>query len=150
MKSTGIVRPIDQLGRIVLPKELRDILDISPKDCLEVFVENEKIISLCHSWRISDVETELSDAGWAELDRLGVRLMISGHTHQCRLIGEADDREKEIFGRYPNIIGYMDGGKSGENYIASKLTLSADGISLYACNMNGEEIFNEQFAWIAG
>jgi transcriptional pleiotropic regulator of transition state genes len=44
MKSTGIVRPIDQLGRIVLPKELRDILDISPKDCLEVFVENEKII----------------------------------------------------------------------------------------------------------
>ena len=44
MKSTGIVRPIDQLGRIVLPKELRDILDISPKDCLEVFVDNEKII----------------------------------------------------------------------------------------------------------
>ncbi len=115
-----------------------------------VELENEKIISLCHSWRISDVETELSDAGWAELDRLGVRLMISGHTHQCRLIGDGNDREKEIFGRYPNIIGYMDGGKSGENYIASKLTLSADGISLYACNMNGEEIFNEQFAWIAG
>ncbi|MBE6671975.1 MAG: AbrB/MazE/SpoVT family DNA-binding domain-containing protein [Ruminococcaceae bacterium] len=44
MKSTGIVRPIDQLGRVVLPKELRENLGISPKDSLEVFVENEKII----------------------------------------------------------------------------------------------------------
>jgi transcriptional pleiotropic regulator of transition state genes len=44
MKSTGIVRPIDQLGRIVLPKELRENLGIGPKDSLEVFVENEKII----------------------------------------------------------------------------------------------------------
>lgn len=44
MKSTGIVRPIDQLGRIVLPKELRETLSISPKDSLEVFVENDKII----------------------------------------------------------------------------------------------------------
>ncbi len=44
MKSTGIVRPIDQLGRIVLPKELRETLGISPKDSLEIFIENEKII----------------------------------------------------------------------------------------------------------
>ena len=44
MKSTGIVRPIDQLGRIVLPKELRESLNIGPKDSLEVFIENEKII----------------------------------------------------------------------------------------------------------
>ncbi|MBE6639099.1 MAG: AbrB/MazE/SpoVT family DNA-binding domain-containing protein [Ruminococcaceae bacterium] len=44
MKSTGIVRPIDQLGRIVLPKELRETLNISPKDSLEIFIENEKII----------------------------------------------------------------------------------------------------------
>jgi transcriptional pleiotropic regulator of transition state genes len=44
MKSTGIVRPIDQLGRIVLPKELRETLGISPRDSLEIFIENEKII----------------------------------------------------------------------------------------------------------
>ena len=114
-----------------------------------VELANEKVISLSHSWKISDVEKELSDAGWAELDRLGVRLMISGHTHKCRLIGDGNDREKEIFEKYPNIIGYMDGGKSGENYIASKLTLSADGFALYACNMTGEEMFNMQFAWTA-
>ena len=44
MKSTGIVRPIDQLGRIVLPKDLRENLNIGPKDCLEIFIENDKII----------------------------------------------------------------------------------------------------------
>ena len=44
MKSTGIVRPIDQLGRVVLPKELRESLGISARDSLEIFVDNEKII----------------------------------------------------------------------------------------------------------
>ena len=44
MKSTGIVRPIDTLGRFVLPKEIRDTFDINTKDPLEIFVEGEKII----------------------------------------------------------------------------------------------------------
>jgi AbrB family transcriptional regulator, transcriptional pleiotropic regulator of transition state genes len=44
MKSTGIVRKVDELGRIVLPKELRDIFDINIKDPLEIFVEGERII----------------------------------------------------------------------------------------------------------
>lgn len=43
MKATGIVRKIDQLGRIVLPIELRRLLDINVKDDLEIFVENEEI-----------------------------------------------------------------------------------------------------------
>jgi transcriptional pleiotropic regulator of transition state genes len=44
MKSTGIVRPLDPLGRITIPIELRRTLDISDKDSLEVFVEGEQII----------------------------------------------------------------------------------------------------------
>lgn len=40
MKSTGIVRPIDSLGRIVIPKELRKIFNLKEKDELEIFVEN--------------------------------------------------------------------------------------------------------------
>ena len=35
MKATGIVRRVDDLGRIVLPKELRDTMDIAEKDPLE-------------------------------------------------------------------------------------------------------------------
>jgi AbrB family transcriptional regulator, transcriptional pleiotropic regulator of transition state genes len=44
MKSTGIVRKVDELGRIVLPKELRTILGINEKDTLEVFVDDGKIV----------------------------------------------------------------------------------------------------------
>lgn len=44
MKSTGVTRKVDELGRIVLPKELRKTLGIAEKDPLEIFVEDEKII----------------------------------------------------------------------------------------------------------
>lgn len=44
MKSTGIVRKVDELGRIVLPIELRRTLDIDIKDSIEIYVENDSII----------------------------------------------------------------------------------------------------------
>lgn len=44
MKSTGIVRKVDELGRVVLPIELRRTLDISPRDPLEIFIEGDTII----------------------------------------------------------------------------------------------------------
>ena len=44
MKSTGIIREVDKLGRIVLPIELRRVLDIAEKDELEIYMENDRII----------------------------------------------------------------------------------------------------------
>ncbi len=44
MKSTGIVRRIDELGRIVLPIELRNNLGIKTKDAIEIFVEEDRVI----------------------------------------------------------------------------------------------------------
>ena len=44
MKATGIVRKVDELGRIVLPKELRNTLDIKEKDSLEIYVDVDQII----------------------------------------------------------------------------------------------------------
>ena len=44
MKSTGVVRKLDDLGRIVIPIELRRTMDIALRDTLEIFVEDEKII----------------------------------------------------------------------------------------------------------
>ena len=41
MKSTGIVRKVDELGRIVLPIELRRTLDIGEKDAIEIYVDGE-------------------------------------------------------------------------------------------------------------
>jgi transcriptional pleiotropic regulator of transition state genes len=44
MKSTGVVRQLDTLGRIVLPIELRRTMDIGVKDMVEIFVEDDRII----------------------------------------------------------------------------------------------------------
>ncbi len=44
MKSTGIVRKVDELGRIVLPSELRKCLGIQIRDSLEIYVSGESII----------------------------------------------------------------------------------------------------------
>ena len=44
MKSTGIIRRVDELGRIVLPIELRRTLDIAERDEMEIYLENDKIV----------------------------------------------------------------------------------------------------------
>ena len=49
MKATGTVRPVDSLGRVVLPKELRDTLDIDVRDSVEIYVgDNQEIILKKH------------------------------------------------------------------------------------------------------
>lgn len=48
MKSTGIVRTVDKLGRIVLPMELRRTFDLSVKDEIEIYTEDDMIILKKH------------------------------------------------------------------------------------------------------
>ena len=49
MKSTGIIRKLDKLGRVVLPIELRKTLSIDIKDGLEIFTEQDMIVLKKHS-----------------------------------------------------------------------------------------------------
>lgn len=44
MRNTGIVRNLDNLGRIVIPKEMRRVLDIAEKDPIEILIQDETII----------------------------------------------------------------------------------------------------------
>ena len=66
MKSTGIVRNIDELGRVVVPKEIRKKLGISNTDPVEIYVEDNKIIltkyiPVCHFCGSSDGLIEHKD-----------------------------------------------------------------------------------------
>ncbi len=69
MKSTGIIRNIDSLGRIVVPMELRRTLCIQEKDPMEIFVDGESIIlqkynpngSCQITGEVSDQNIELAD-----------------------------------------------------------------------------------------
>lgn len=44
MKATGITRKVDELGRVVIPIELRRTLGINVKDPLEIFVDEDKVV----------------------------------------------------------------------------------------------------------
>lgn len=48
MKATGMIRKVDELGRVVLPIELRRNLDIAERDELEIFVDGDRIILQKH------------------------------------------------------------------------------------------------------
>lgn len=64
MKATGIIRRIDDLGRVVIPKEIRKNLRIKEGDNLEIFVVNEDVILKKYSMmnKINDLAQELTDA----------------------------------------------------------------------------------------
>ncbi len=53
MKSTGIVRNVDELGRIVIPKEMRKKMDIANGDPVEIYVDGDKIILTKYNERCS-------------------------------------------------------------------------------------------------
>ena len=63
MKSTGIIRRIDDLGRIVIPKEIRKNFRIKEGDNLEIFVSGEEVILRKYSMmnKINDLASELSE-----------------------------------------------------------------------------------------
>ena len=48
MKSTGIIRKVDELGRVVIPIELRNTLKIEEKDPIEIFVDGTSIVLKKH------------------------------------------------------------------------------------------------------
>ena len=71
MKSTGVIRRIDDLGRIVIPKEIRKNLRIKEGDNLEIYINSENLILKKYSYlkKISDIAQELSDTIGAYLDK---------------------------------------------------------------------------------
>ncbi|CQR46361.1 Putative transition state regulator Abh [Paraliobacillus sp. PM-2] len=69
MKSTGIVRKTDHLGRIVLPKELRTSLNIANKDPLEIFTDSDRIVlRKFNSNRACMITGEVSDQNQSFFD----------------------------------------------------------------------------------
>ena len=65
MKSTGITRRIDDLGRIVIPKEIRKNLKIKENEVLEIFINNDEKKLLQDNYNLISKE-ELSDEDYAK------------------------------------------------------------------------------------
>jgi len=83
MKSTGIVRKVDELGRVVIPIELRRILDIDTKDEIEIFTDSDSIVlrkykpymTCAVTGEISDDNLTLGD-GNLVLSKKGARILL--------------------------------------------------------------------------
>lgn len=75
MKSTGMVRKIDELGRVVIPKELRRTLGIDNQDPLEIFIDGDKVILKKYKPNMACAVTgEVSDNNYS---LLGGKLILS-------------------------------------------------------------------------
>ena len=62
MRTTGIIRRIDELGRVVIPKEIRRRVNINEGDPLEIFIEgNDTVCFRTHNPSFSDVVDNLKD-----------------------------------------------------------------------------------------
>ncbi|GAA0320922.1 transition state genes transcriptional regulator AbrB [Bacillus carboniphilus] len=84
MKSTGIVRKVDELGRVVIPIELRRTLGIAEKDALEIYVDDDKIILKKYKPNMTcQITGEVSDdnialaGGKLVLSREGAEMLIN-------------------------------------------------------------------------
>lgn len=94
MKATGIIRRVDDLGRVVIPKEIRRTLSIHEGDPLEIFRHEDYICFKKYSVnkleKVSDAFRELAD--FAE-DEGGFRM----RTLVLELQAEVEEKLKEIF-----------------------------------------------------
>lgn len=77
MKATGIVRRIDDIGRVVIPKELRDAMRFEPGDQVEIFVDDDAVVYRKYKAAeialdlLADLEESVSDMDDFERNRIG-------------------------------------------------------------------------------
>ncbi len=96
MKSTGVMRRIDDLGRIVIPKEIRKNLKIREGDSLEIFVEDEgKVILEKHS-PLKDLEIIASNYVNAIFSTVNKVIAI---TDTDRIIAITGEYKKDLIGK---------------------------------------------------
>lgn len=100
MKSTGIVRKIDELGRIVIPKEIRNVLSIHSNDDLEIFIDNMKIVLT--KYEKSDNILKYSNNIVKIIDeKLNIKVFV---TNKERFITEGYLKNKELDSKLLELI----------------------------------------------
>ncbi len=141
MKATGIVRRIDELGRIVIPKEIRKSLRIKDGENLEIFVENDSIILKKHSLikNINDYAQNISDAIY-EICKKSVFIAdndiivaATGNIKKGYLKKEISDeiqtkikRRENILEKYKKDITIIDGEVINVCYTVSPIVVNGD------------------------
>ena len=90
MRTTGIVRRIDDLGRIAIPKEIRQTLNIKEGDPLEMFVDEEGLILQPYEWTITKKIQDLKEIICDYIDPDKSEEMLNYFIEIERLVEEDD------------------------------------------------------------
>ncbi len=113
MKATGIIRQIDELGRIVVPKELRRAMRIHEKDPFEIFTDNDGSIIL-KKYTPDDLHFIATGVSKTLCKRLKFPVLICDTNVVLEVEGNAT-LSKELHGRriseslYDNCVGILEG-----------------------------------------
>ncbi|MBE6148758.1 MAG: AbrB/MazE/SpoVT family DNA-binding domain-containing protein [Firmicutes bacterium] len=91
LKNTGVIRKIDELGRIVIPKELRKVLNINSGDDLEIYVDDQKIVLKKYS-RLLNNQEESNKLINSVSDLIESKVFISDK-ERVITFGELENRE---------------------------------------------------------
>lgn len=83
LRDTGMTRPVDELGRVVIPKEIRDSMDIREKDRLEFYVSDGGIIMrktggrccMCGAEHVDRIEVEGMQFCWKCAGKIAERAL---------------------------------------------------------------------------
>ena len=106
MKATGIVRRIDDLGRVVIPKEIRRTMRIREGDPLEIFTSNEGEVIFKKYSPMGEMTAFSVDYASALADATRLAVIICDRDH-CVAVGGAPKRdllEKSVTAELENII----------------------------------------------
>ena len=98
MKATGIVRRIDDLGRVAIPKELRRVFNIREGDALEIFTTDEGIVFAPYD---NQVEKETYAMNWLRkykdaLKNNRAKFSVDGVVTTCEVINGDRDRKTGV------------------------------------------------------
>ncbi len=97
MKATGIVRRIDDLGRVVIPKEIRRTMRIREGDSLEIFTDRQGEIILKKYSPIGELSHYAKDYAESLATTLGTTICITDHD---QIIAAAGYGKKELQDKY--------------------------------------------------
>ncbi|MDD2180843.1 MAG: stage V sporulation T C-terminal domain-containing protein [Bacilli bacterium] len=167
MKSIGIVRRIDEMGRIVIPKEIRKTLRINNNDSIEIYIEGEdKIILKKYSLlkKIDDFTQKFVDSMYAFIkhniiitDTKDV-IAVAGSNKKNYINQPISEnlensilRRENILEKYQKDFELIKDKKESGTYTISTIIANGDAVGLVVITSNGEEIglVEEKMAKIA-
>lgn len=162
MKSTGVVRRIDDLGRIVIPKEIRRSLRIHDGESMEIFVDNELIALKKYSSldELTNISNLLVDAIYNEIKKsvfitdMDKIIAFSGKEKKKYLLQNVSSSLVQIINDRTNIeinnkdIELVDGVSCGSNFIVYPIIANGDVSGSVVVIGSGEKLNDKEMQLI--